>query len=191
VLAMFTPAGGNPDDWDDFLDFCGAWLSDPNDNNWDASFDHNNDDIVNFEDFAYFAGVWEIPSFEESDWYYLRDALGSTRGLVGGRFKDPNDYEFYNYDVYGRLSIQNPEESQSGNPYLFAGYRFDAETGLYYVNFRTYSPETGRWIQFDPIGNADSMSLYEYCMSNPTNYADPWGLMYQDKRKLPSKNVCL
>ncbi len=31
VLAMFLPTGGNPDDWDDFLDFCSAWLSDPND----------------------------------------------------------------------------------------------------------------------------------------------------------------
>jgi RHS repeat-associated protein len=187
VLAMFLPTDGDPGDWDDFLDFCSAWLSDPNDTGtWIESFDHNSDDIINFEDYAYFAGIWEIPSFEESDWYYLRDALGSTRGLVGGRFQRESDREFYNYDVYGRLSIQNPEESKSGNPYLFAGYRYDAETGLYYVNFRTYDPETGRWIQFDPIGNADSMSLYEYCVSNPANYVDPFGLSSCGKGNLDS-----
>jgi RHS repeat-associated protein len=186
VLAMFNHPEytTDQDDWDEFLGFCAAWLSDPNDTGvWDNAYDLVDDDFINFRDFAEFADVWEIYPATETRYYYLRDALGSTRGLVGGRYKDPNDYEFYNYDVYGKLSVQDGKESQSGNPFLFAGYRFDAETGLYYVNFRTYSPETGRWVQFDPIGNADSMSLYEYCMANPTNYVDPWGLTIWDLLK--------
>ncbi len=179
ILAMFTPYhAGDPNDWDDFVDFCAAWLSDPNDTGiWDGNFDNNNDEIINFEDFAYFAGVWDMPSTQESDWYYLRDALGSVRGLVGGRFDREEDREFWNYDVYGKLSIEDGEESKSGNPFLFAGYRFDVETGLYHTHGRPYEPETGRWLAFDPIGYADSMSLYEYCMSNPSMYIDPWGLV--------------
>jgi len=34
----------------------------------------------------------------------------------------------------------------------------------------------GRWLQFDPIGYADSMSLYEYVSGNPIIYTDAYGL---------------
>ena len=177
VLAMFTPYhAGDPTDWDDFVEFVETWLCDTNDTCYEPGYDHNSDNIVNFEDFAYFAGVWDIPSNQESNWYYLRDALGSVRGIIGGRFNREDDREFYNYDVYGRLSIQNPEESVSGNPYLFAGYHYDAETELYHTLRRTYDPETGRWLQIDPIGYADGMNLYGYVRSNPVTYFDPFGL---------------
>jgi len=135
TLAMFTPYhAGDSDDLAAFVEFCEAWLClDPNDACYDAAYDHNNDDIIDFEDFAYFAEVWDIPSSRESNWYYLRDALGSIRGVVGGRFNRESDREFYNYDAYGKLSLQNPKESKSDNPILFAGYRYDAETGLYHT----------------------------------------------------------
>jgi len=164
VLAMFTPYhAGDPADWDAFVEFCQAWLcQDPNDACYDGTYDHDSDSIVNFDDFAYFASIWDIPSGKESNWYYLRDVLGSVRGLIGGRFNREADREFYNYDVYGKLSIQNPEKSQSGNPYLFAGYRNDPEIDLYNTEFRTYDPANGRWFQFDPINYEDAYNLYEY-----------------------------
>jgi RHS repeat-associated protein len=154
ILAMFTPYhAGDPDDWDDFIELVDAWLCvDPNDACYNGTYDHNLDDIVNFEDFAYFASIWDVPSHDESDWYYLHDALGSVRGLVGGRFKRVSDREFYNYDIYGKLSIQEAQESKSGNPYLFAGYRYDPETGLYHTQFRAYDAGVGRWLQLDPEG---------------------------------------
>ncbi len=103
--------------------------------------------------------------------------MGSIRGVVGGRYNDPNHYEFYNYDVYGKLSVQDGKESQSGNPYLFAAYRYDVETALYHTPNRAYDPETGRWLQFD---NAyfDSWNLYEYTGSNPVMRIDPSGLAF-------------
>ena len=185
VLAMFTPYhAGNPTDWDDFVEFVETWLCDTNDTCYEPYYDHNTDDIVNLADFAYFASVWDMPSSTESNWYYLHDALGSVRGLVGGRFNREDDREFYNYDVYGKLSIQNPEESVSGNPYLYAGYRYDAETELYHTDYRTYDPETGRWLQIDPIGYADGWNLYEYVNSNPVLYTDPFGLAKSLSRKI-------
>jgi len=36
-------------------------------------------------------------------------------------------------------------------------------------------PQTGRFVQRDPIGYADGMSLYEYVRSRPVSYVDPTG----------------
>ena len=177
ILAMFTPYhAGDPDDWNDFVGFCETWLLSLGDTGYEDEFDSVNDNTIDFKDFAHWASVWDIPSNEESDWYYLSDALGSVRGLVGGRFQRESDREFYNYDVYGNLTIQDKEESKSGNPYLYSGYRYDAEVKLYLMPYRVYSPSLACWLQFDPIGYAEGMNLYEYVMSNPTNLTDPLGL---------------
>ena len=173
VLGMFLAEhGGSDEDRQDFLEFCEAWFSEPNDSNWDSRFDVVADSLINLKDFGYFASLWDMPSNNETRFYYLRDALGSVRGIIGGRFNREEDREFYNYDVYG----SSTDTSAVGNPFRFAGYRYDAETGLYHTPGRAYDPETGRWLQFDPIDYADSWNLYEYVMSNPLNYVDPFGL---------------
>lgn len=38
------------------------------------------------------------------------------------------------------------------NNLRFAGQYFDEETGLHYNYFRDYDPQTGRYVQSDPIG---------------------------------------
>jgi RHS repeat-associated protein len=174
VVAMFLPKNeGNPEDWDAFIEFVESWLCiDPNDVCYNAAYDHNSDDIVNYADFAHFANVWDMPSNNETLFYYLHDALGSVRGLIGGRFNREEDREFYNYDVYGNST----DASSVGNPFRFAGYWYDAETGLYHTPFRTYDSQTGRWLQIDPKGYIDGMNLYEYVRSNPVKYTDPFGL---------------
>jgi RHS repeat-associated protein len=173
VLAMFLPQYDiGEEDFQQFLAFCAAWLSETGDGNYDDDLDLVNDNKIDFKDFAVFAAQWgPFPSNVESHFYYLTDALGSVRGLIGGKFNREEDQEFYNYDVYGATT----DTSVVGNPFMFAGYLLDTESGLYLLEKRSYDPVMGRFLQFDPISYADSMNLYEYAISNPIMFTDPTG----------------
>jgi len=163
VLAMFLPEKSfDPNDVLELSAFCDTWLADSGGSNYDSDYDFDNSGIVDFNDFAVLADDnWSLPEVKETRFYYLHDALGSVIGIVGGKFKRESDREFYLYDVYGTPS----ETSDCGNPYFFTGRRLDTESGLYYFRFRIYDPR---------------MNLYEYVMSNPTNWVDPWGLKKYD-----------
>jgi len=63
----------------------------------------------------------------------------------------------------------------TGNPYLFQSRRWCTETNLYYFRNRDLFPTLGRFLQRDPIGYADGMSLYEGVKSTPTVFRDPYG----------------
>ena len=56
----------------------------------------------------------------------------------------------------------------------------DRDTGLVRFGFRDYDPDVGRWTAKDPIlfqgGDTD---LYGYCLSDPVNWVDVDGLLWQ------------
>ncbi|MBS3900070.1 MAG: RHS repeat-associated core domain-containing protein [Dethiobacter sp.] len=52
----------------------------------------------------------------------------------------------YDYDAFGNHIATT---GSVVNPYRYAGYRWDAETGLYYLNARYYAPGIGRFITRD------------------------------------------
>jgi RHS repeat-associated protein len=56
------------------------------------------------------------------------------------------------------LNSQGPSADE--NPFRFSSEYFDDESGLVYYNFRYYSPELGRWMSRDPIGEAGGVNLY-------------------------------
>jgi len=62
------------------------------------------------------------------------------------------------------------------NSWLFSGRQFDGESGLYNLRNRYYNPFAGRFTTKDPIGFRGGINLYAYCLNNPTNLIDPFGL---------------
>ncbi|MFF3986140.1 DUF6531 domain-containing protein [Streptomyces sp. NPDC001797] len=60
-------------------------------------------------------------------------------------------------------------------PLRFPGQYFDPETGLHYNYFRTYDPETARYLSPDPLGLAPAPNPVTY-VPNPHTWIDPLGL---------------
>jgi RHS repeat-associated protein len=63
-----------------------------------------------------------------------------------------------------------------GNDIGYAGYIFDAESGLSCVRNRHLHHKLGRWMQRDPAGYIDGMHLYQYVGGWPVRAIDPLGL---------------
>jgi RHS repeat-associated protein len=101
---------------------------------------------------------------------YHADGLGSVLALTDSAGAVA---ESYTYDVYGTPTAP----SALGNPFLFTGREYDQETGLYHSRARAYDSRLGRFLQRDPLGEAEGPNLYPYVDNNPTTFVDPWGLL--------------
>ena len=58
----------------------------------------------------------------------------------------------------------------------FPGQYFDSETGIHFNFHRDYRPNTGRYVQADPIGLVGGVNLFLYANSNPILLIDSKGL---------------
>jgi len=112
-----------------------------------------------------------------SKYFYLHDRLGSVRQVF-----DPTDTTVkncYTYDSWG-LPVGDETLENIFNPYLFAGYLWDAGIRQYYCNARMYDPVLGRFTSRDLVkGNFEeplSLHVYLYCENDPLNNRDLNGL---------------
>ncbi|SDG71496.1 RHS repeat-associated core domain-containing protein [Pseudomonas benzenivorans] len=80
-------------------------------------------------------------------------------------------------DAFGDGSAINVQGSGLNAINLrFPGQYYDSESGLYYNYFRDYDPQTGRYVESDPIGLNGGLNTYGYVEGNPISRLDFWGL---------------
>ena len=120
---------------------------------------------MNYNDTEYFY-VFNI----FSDVTYLLD----TSGIIVGE---------YTYDSYGNITNYNSLSTlEKANPYRYRGYRYDDESGYYYLQSRYYNPGTGRFINIDGIltssKNVLGNNMYTYTENNPVMRTDSSGYCF-------------
>lgn len=105
------------------------------------------------------------------NYYYLTDRNGSVVAITD---EAGEIVERYAYDAFGNFVIRDVdgeiiETSSVGNPFYFAGKRFDGTTGLYIEGCRHYHPGLGRYLQPNPDGYDMAGNSYTYMNNNPFN----------------------
>ena len=104
--------------------------------------------------------------------YFHCDQIGIPREMTD---KDGRLLWFGDYDGWGRL---NGETNITGahQPFRLQNQYCDAETGLHYNFYRYYEPNSGRFINQDPIGLWGGSNFYQFA-ANTQEWIDPLGLM--------------
>jgi RHS repeat-associated protein len=123
--------------------------------------------------------------------YFIHaDHLGTPRAITKAS-DNTKVWEWKNDDPFGN---NTPDENPSGANTTafkynlrFPGQYFDEETNTHYNYFRDYEPQTGRYIQSDPIGLMAGVNTYGYVGASPLMWSDPYGLM----SKQACVNVCI
>lgn len=92
----------------------------------------------------------------------------------------------YDYDAFGTQIIAHTTPAMAAsenlrlaveeNDWGFSTKQRDRETGLCYYGFRYYSPELGRWLSRDPIGERGGRNLYGMVGNDAVNQWDYLGL---------------
>ncbi|TYQ14640.1 UNVERIFIED_CONTAM: RHS repeat-associated protein [Acetivibrio alkalicellulosi] len=102
---------------------------------------------------------------DNESYYYMYNGhadvtalINTTTGVVAAT---------YYYDAFGNILEQT---GNVNNNITYAGYQWDKETGLYYLNARMYDPKIARFLQEDTYrGDPNdplSLNLYSYCANN-------------------------
>lgn len=134
---------------------------------------NENDELIGFK-------------YNDEQYYYTKNGQNDIIGILNNNFEKIITYE---YDSWGKLiSIKDEQENDITNdtnsigyknPYRYRGYRYDNETGLYYLQSRYYDPEIGRFISADDLLATScgvlEHNMYAYCNNNPINQMDSSG----------------
>lgn len=134
---------------------------------------NENDELIGFK-------------YNDEQYYYTKNGQNDIIGILNNNFEKIITYE---YDSWGKLISIKDEQGNNitndtnsigyKNPYRYRGYRYDNETGLYYLQSRYYDPEIGRFISADDLLATScgvlEHNMYAYCNNNPINQMDSSG----------------
>uniref|UniRef100_UPI0010F52D62 RHS repeat-associated core domain-containing protein n=1 Tax=Chitinivorax sp. B TaxID=2502235 RepID=UPI0010F52D62 len=81
-------------------------------------------------------------------------------------------------------TLPDQDADKNGSQFVynlrFPGQYWDHGIKLSHNWYRTYNPETGRYVQSDPIGLQGGLNTYGYVGGDPITKADPTGLVPYD-----------
>jgi RHS repeat-associated protein len=106
-------------------------------------------------------------------YHFLYDSNGNVGQVV--KASDGSIVAHYEYDPFGIL-LKSYGVMKDANPIRFSTKYYDIETDLYYYGYRYYSPNLGRWISRDPMGERSGLNIYAFVLNNSLNFIDYIGL---------------
>jgi RHS repeat-associated protein len=109
--------------------------------------------------------------------HVFADHLGAPRVITDSR-DSKIVWRWDNADPFGMVAPLESTEAGRAFNYnrRFPGQYYDKESNLHYNYYRDYDPQTGRYVQSDPIGLEGGINTYAYVENNPLNHIDPLGL---------------
>ena len=111
--------------------------------------------------------------------YFHTDQIGIPREMTDIH---GNLLWYGEYTAWGRLKKDERVYKDAHQPFRLQNQYFDEETGLHYNFFRYYEPDTGRFINQDPIGLFGGDNLYSFG-NQVLDFIDPLGLKIYGHRK--------
>ncbi len=128
--------------------------------------------------------------------YFHYDGLGSVTGLSNDQ---GNSIRSYWYDPFGTvLDSSGRAASNFTDPIsrlTYTGQEWDETSGLFHFYAREYDPQTGTWLQQDPLrGNPNepmSLHRYQFVGNNPMTYVDQLGFSRStlDNARFPASKM--
>jgi RHS repeat-associated protein len=122
--------------------------------------------------------------YNGNEYYYVTNIQGDIISLIDG---SGTSVVQYSHDAWGnQTSCTGTLANTLGqaNPYRYRGYRFDNESGLYYLQSRYYDAAVGRFVNADDYNllqlvTADlvTMNIFSYCTNSPIIHYDPTGMV--------------
>ncbi|MES2321014.1 MAG: Ig-like domain-containing protein [Pseudomonadota bacterium] len=107
-------------------------------------------------------------------YYVLSDQINTAREIINGA--GTKVWEADSEPFGANPPNENPAGlGQFTYNLRFPGQYADKETGLHYNYYRDYDPQTGRYVQSDPIGLGGGINTYGYVHANPVSFTDPTG----------------
>ncbi len=117
--------------------------------------------------------IHEKQGTSENLHYVINNHLGQPMYMISQN----NALHFERYqEPFGKTYSQYQVNAISDHNTRFPGQTYEVETGYHQNWHRDYDPETGRYLQSDPLGLYDGPNTYAYVQGNPVNYIDQTGL---------------